>query len=691
MNTIITGQEGQFFSISTPLGADVLHLRAFAGYEAVSEPFQFSLNMISENAGIDLDSIVGQTVTVTIDLPGQQKRYIHGYVTSFHQLGKDPNQTFYQAEIRPWFWLLTMERNCRIFQNQTVVQIIEGLFGELGFTDFRNALTGTYQQREYCVQYAESVFDFVSRLMEDEGISYFFEHEDGKHNLVMGDSTDAHEPCPGLEVAYFALPSAGDTMYDPEVVTGCSVEQQVVPKKHALEDFNFETPTNDLLVEAEGSGLDHRVYDYPGDFTLVNDGNTRVDLRVEASEATKHRLRGESYCRAFTPGYSFELSRHYRDDFNRSYVLRRVSHQADAESYTNSFEAFRDDVVFRPPRVTPLPRIAGSQTAIVTGKSGEEIWTDSFGRIKVQFHWDQEGQFDENSSCWIRVDQGWAGKQWGGFFLPRIGQEVIVSFLEGDPDRPIVTGSVYNGEQMPPYGLPDEQTKSTLKSLSSKGGSAAENYNEIRYEDKMGEEEFYVQAEKDMNILVKNDRSKEVQNDETNTIKNNRTTTIQEGNETLTVSQGDRTVEVTAGNETYTVGGTREATVTGDETRNSEANLTAEVGGNQDLKITGNDDFEVGGNQTGKVTGNQDITVSGNYTLTVSGNLTINVTGNIMLKGMGITTKSDGAMTVNAGGAYTQSSGAATTIVSGSPINVQAPSQILTGALINLKGALKIG
>jgi type VI secretion system secreted protein VgrG len=275
---------------------------------------------------------------------------------------------------------------------------------------------------------------------------------------------------------------------------------------------------------------------------------------------------------------------------NAEYVLTAVSHNADQNQlYTNSFEAIPSSVVFRPPRVTPRSLIHGSQTATVVGKAGEEIWTDQYGRIVVQFHWDQLGQKDEKSSCWIRVAQGWAGKQWGAMFIPRIGQEVIVSFLEGNPDRPIVTGCVYNAEQTVPYTLPDEQTKSTVKSNSSKGGNG---FNELRFEDKAGSEEVFFQAQKDMNVKVLNDQ--------TITITNNRTVTVQQKDETLTVSQGNRTISVSTGNETHTVQGTRSVTVTGNVTHTDKADFSR--------------------------------TVSGNYTLKVSGNLTIDVTGSITLK-----------------------------------------------------------
>lgn len=299
--------------------------------------------------------------------------------------------------------------------------------------------------------------------------------------------------------------------------------------------------------------------------------------------------------RAFVAGHKFELKDHYRQDVNKTYVLRQVSHAATQENYHNTFEAFPSDLPFRPPRVTSKPLISGTQTAIVVGKSGEEIWTDKYGRVKVQFHWDQKGKNDEASSCWIRVDYGWAGKQWGGIFLPRIGQEVIVSYLEGDPDHPLVTGAVYNSEQTVPYKLPDDQTRSTVKTNTSKGGNG---FNEIRFEDKKDSEELYFHAQKDHNIVVEHDRTKKVLNNETNTIKQDRSTTIQDGNDTYVVAKGNREFKVQTGNETYEVKGTRDLTVTGNETHTDKANFTQKVTGNYELKVTGNLTIDVTGSVT---------------------------------------------------------------------------------------------
>ena len=589
-------QTAHQLTVTSPLGEDVLVVRDFHGEERISGLFHFSVSMVSEDAALAFDDVVGQGLTVALELPDGSSRYFHGLVTRFSQAGGYGRTTVYHAELRPWLWMLTLTADCRIWQAQTVPQILEALFGELGFTDFRNALTGTYTARDYCVQYRETAFAFVSRLMEEEGIFYFFEHAEGAHTLVLADDADAHAACPGLATA--RVRQTATTAEYGDVVTRCTLERQVTTGKVALDDYSFETPSTDLVVTVEGSGGTLRVYDYPGGFAQTSDGERIAKLRIEAAEVPAKTLRGDSFCRAFTAGCKFTLEGHEREDANAAYVLRSVSHSGSQESYSNSFEAFPADTPFRPARVTPKPSIPGAQTAVVVGKSGEEIWTDSYGRVKVQFHWDQKGKNDESSSCWIRVAQGWAGKGWGAFFLPRIGQEVLVSFLEGDPDRPIVSGCVYNATMTVPYTLPADQTRSTLKGKSSKAG---EESNELRFEDKKDSEELYLRAAKDMTVSVKNARTTTVEEaDDTLTVtKGKRTVTVSEGDQTVTVSKGKRTVTVSEGDEAHTVTkGKRTVTVGGDETHKNDAKFTHETGGNYTLKVTGDLVIEATGNIT---------------------------------------------------------------------------------------------
>lgn len=637
-----TTQDHTSLSVMTPLGKDALILSELSGTEYVSDLFEFTLTMAAQAADLDLSAIVGQPVTVTLTGPDGGTRHINGICARAMQSG-----TVYHAELRPWPWLMTFSTDSRIFQNLSAPDIIKQVFGDLGFTDFQDSLTSTYEVREYCVQYQETHFAFVSRLMEEEGIFYFFTHEDGKHTLVLADDASAHQDVPGTStVPYLPLPQAKDWL-DDDRIEAFTLEQRVVSGKYQADDFNFETPSTELKALVTGQAAKYQIYEYPGNYLKKDLGDKAVKLRMEELEVPARRTEGTGRARGFAAGLKFILDRHPRTDLNVAYVLHRVSHEARRREYVNAFTALPADVPFRPARTTPRPRIVGTQTAIVVGKSGEEIWTDKYGRIKVQFHWDQLGQKDENSSCWIRVTQGWAGKNWGSFFLPRIGQEVIVGFLEGDPDRPIVTGCVYNGEQPVPYELPGEQTKSTIKSNSSKGGGG---FNEIRYEDKKDSEEMFVHAQKDMNVVVLNDQ--------TVTVTNARTTTIEESDDTLTIDKGDRTITVSEGKETHSVKDTRSVTVTAAETHTNEDAFTHNVAGDYTLKVDGNITIEAGGS----------------ITLKAGSTMDLKATGDATLEGANTTVKSSANMTVKAG-AMLEATASATGKVDG-------------GGMLELKGGM---
>lgn len=511
-------QDNRLIAVDTPLGKDALLLQSFTGGEGISQLFNFQLDLLAENDSIAFDQIVGQKVTITVTLADSSERYFNGFVSRFSQSGSDVRFTYYHAEVVPWLWFLTRTSDCRIFQNMTVPDILSKIFNDLGFSDFKNSLQGSYESRDYCVQYRETDFNFVSRLMEQYGIFYFFEHEKSKHTLVLADSPTAHNACPKQETARYD-PVTG-AQAEEDGITDWRIEQELRPGKYALTDYNFETPSTSLKAGVPstvnvGGNSKYEIYDYPGEYLKKADGDKLAKIRIEEEECPHLVANGAGNCRAFTSGYKFDLSDHYRQDLNKSYVLTSVRHNATVgesyettggsgvgEDYSNYFSCIPHAIPYRPLRTTPKPIIQGSQTAVIVGKSGEEIWTDKYGRVKVQFHWDREGNWDENSSCWIRVAQNWAGKRWGMLFLPRIGQEVIVDFLEGDPDQPIITGRVYNAEEMPPYELPNEQTKSTVKTNSSKDG---EGFNEIRFEDKKGGEQIFIHAEKDMDIRIKND------------------------------------------------------------------------------------------------------------------------------------------------------------------------------------------
>jgi type VI secretion system secreted protein VgrG len=533
-------QENRFISIDSPLGKDVLLLQGFTGHEGISRLFTFDLDLLSEDPSIPFEKIVGQRVTITVVLGGGSKRYINGFISRFAQSWREARFTHYRAEMVPWLWFLTRTADCRIFQNMTVPDIILKIFTDLGFSDFKNSLQGRFEPREYCVQYRETDFNFVSRLMEQYGIFYFFAHEKDKHTLVLANSPNVHQSCPGqakLRVEYTT-----GTLEEQDVITNWQIEEELRPGKYALTDYNFEIPSTNLAVNvvstvSMGGHNKYEIYDYPGEYLKKRQGEDLLKIRIEEEEAPHLVVSGASTCRAFTSGYRFDLLDHYRRDMNRSYVLTAIQHIASMEesyatgagsgaegSYSNHFSCIPYTVPYRPPRITPKPVVQGPQTAVVVGKAGEEIWTDKYGRVKVQFHWDREGKRDENSSCWVRVAQNWAGKRWGVIFIPRIGQEVIVEFLEGDPDQPIITGRVYNAEVMTPYELPREQTKSTIKSNSSKGGGG---FNEVRFEDAKGKEQLFIHAERDMDIRVKNDRREWIGKDRHLIVKGNLRTLVE--------------------------------------------------------------------------------------------------------------------------------------------------------------------
>ncbi len=657
-------QDDRTMAVETPLGKDKLLLQRLDGEEGVSKLFHFDLELLSEDPGLDFNAIVGKNVTVSVKLIDGSKRYLNGIVNQFNQGGGDSRFTFYRAQIIPWTWLLSLTTDCRIFQNMTAPDIIQKIFADHGFQDYKNTLKKSYKPLEYCVQYRETDLNFIFRLMEEFGIYYFFQHESGKHTMILGDTPD-HQPCPGQDTAKYQRSGLGTEEED--VITAWTQRQEVRSGKCSLTDYNFETPSNKLEVNVESihpaaAREKFEVYDYPGRYLTRPGGEELVKIRIEEEEVKRLTANGSGNCRAFASGYRFDLTKHYREDLNKSYVLLSVSHQAEERgyvsgedesfAYSNSFSCIPNTVPFHPPRKAQKPIVHGSQTAVVVGKSGEEIWVDNYGRVKVQFHWDREGKSDEKSSCWVRVSQPWAGKNWGGVTIPRIGQEVLVDFLEGDPDRPIITGRVYNAQQMPPYALPGNQTQSGLKSRSSKGG-AASNFNELRFEDKKGQEQVYLQAEKDWVILVKNN--------ENASIGVNRTENIGH-DESLTV--GNDRVETIGNNDTLTVGVNRSETIGGDDALTVGQNRTESVGVNQSNTIGSNCAESIGANYILKVgsqllvkAGHQIKLVCGASSITIGPSSiylkspTVLVKGESVVRIRGTLVKTEGAVVKIKGGA----------------------------------------
>jgi type VI secretion system secreted protein VgrG len=583
-------QANRRLRIATPLGPDALLITALTGTEGVSTLFHFQAELLGRDEKADFDAIVGKGVTISVAAGGGD-RYFHGVVSRFAQSGTVGRHATYRADIVPWLWFLTRTSDCRIFQKKSVPDIVKQLFGEYGFADYRFRLTGSYEPREYCVQYRETDFNFVTRLLEEEGIFFFFEHEDDKHTLLVADSARAHESCPVLDSVRFVHEQV--SLGEDDVVTLFSKEQEVRAAKVAHTDYNFETPSLDLAASATGSdSRKYELYDYPAYATKRDRADALARVRQQEEDATRVLFRGAGYVRSLTPGYKFSLRA--RGDgvpttFDGSYVLTAVRHRASESyasgeesnvSYENDFECIEAAVPFRPARHTPRPVIHGVQPAVVVGPAGEEIFVDKYGRVKVQFFWDREGKRDENSSCWLRVSQPWAGKGWGGVSIPRIGQEVIISFVEGDPDQPIIVGRVYNGEQMPPYAFPAGGVVSGLKSQTHKGKGS----NELSMDDTAGKEKITIHGQYDMNTTVEHDQM--------NKINNNRSTTVVV-DDALNVD-ANRTVHVKAklketidGGQEVTVSSGYKETITGGATSEISGGLTSTVNGKWDNTING--------------------------------------------------------------------------------------------------------
>jgi len=471
-------QKHRFISIKTGLGPDKLLIHRFSMSESLGRLFQMDIELYSDDHSVKFEDIVGTNATVELDMPNGKKRYFNGLVSRFVQDEHERTYAVYRATLVPWLWMLTRTSDCRIFQKKKVPDIIEEVFKGHGFKDYKLKLSGTYCEWDYCVQYRETDFNFVSRLMEQEGIYYFFEHKDGSHNLILADAPSAHETFEGYDTLTYRPPTTKQEEMT-ETVTDWVIEKEVKPGNYVLGDYNFKTPRNKLRVNSNVSRqhekADFEIFDYPGVYGKRDEGEHYVKVRIQELQAQHEILRAQATVRGVSTGSKFTLKGHTRKDQNREYLISGASYEittgayeagagdAGSEFYSCNFTAMPATEPFRAVRLTPKPVIQGPQTAMVVGPSGETIHTDEYGRIKVQFHWDRYAKGDDNSSCWIRVSQPWGGKNWGGMFIPHVGQEVVVLFEEGDPDRPLVAGRVYNPDQMPPLPLPANKTKSAIR------------------------------------------------------------------------------------------------------------------------------------------------------------------------------------------------------------------------------------
>ena len=589
-------QANREVSVKTALADDVLLFASMSGSEQLGRLSEFRVRLLSTDSDLKIADVLGKPLGVVLTTGEDgDVRYFNGIVTRFFSTGWNGEFASYEAIVHPWLWLLTRASNCRIFQDLSVPDIVKQVCDAYGgaVALSANSLSGEYAAVPYCVQYRETDFDFVCRLLEGAGIYFYFTHDADKHTMVLADSYSAHQPIAGYDGLKFARSTRRGAQVE-ETVSAWSAGGEIQSTKYVLNDFDFEkaatSSSGGLVATASiAAGFEQAAYemfDYPGNYILAADGNALARARIESLHGQCEQISASTNARGLYPGGLFTLAEHPREDQNRDYLVTAASYDITGNDYASgggSFEfqcrlsATGKEYAYRPLRVIAKPIVQGPQTAMVVGKAGEEIWTDKYGRIKVQFHWDRLGKNDENSSCWVRVAQGWAGKGWGAMSLPRIGMEVIVSFLEGDPDRPLVTGCVYNSDAMPPYPLPAEQTKSTVKSNSSKGG---EGFNELRFEDKKGSEEVFMHAERDFNRVVKN-------ND-----------TLKVGFEVA--DKGDQTIGI-KNDQTVEIGNDQKLTVTHDQLETIDNNQTVKIKVDQKLDVGGNQEVAIDGSQKVKV------------------------------------------------------------------------------------------
>jgi type VI secretion system secreted protein VgrG len=644
--------------LKIPAFSDEVFFAEMSGRDEISHPFRYELLFACANLDLKALDVLGQPVI--IEVTGDSPRFFHGLATAFglHEIRDD--YAYYRLTMSPWLWFLSMKTDNRIFQEKTVPQIIEEVFGAYP-AKFDSRLKGSYKPRDYCVQYGESDLDFVHRLMEHEGIFYFFEHESDGHRMILADRNSAMKPAPGAETLPYE-PDSRISFKEGDFITHWLPLAQVTPGAFAQTDYDFEKPSSDLMSKAKDpAGHDGDAgenYEYPGHYVDHGRGDELATVRLEALQAPFTRIEARGTARPLWSGRTFKLDLFPREAENAEYIVLRVDYRLwDDQLRSGQFERlpleFREmrlmaldqarerpisgyevqtglqplETPYRPERRTKHPVMRGPQTAVVVGPAGAEIFTDKYSRVKVQFFWDRQGRKNENTTCFIRVSSVWAGSGWGFIQIPRIGQEVIVDFLDGDPDQPIITGRVYNAEQMPPYKLPGNETQSGWKSNSSPGGGG---WNELRFEDKKGSEEVYFQAEKDHNELVKNNESRRIGNDfaedvghdAQQSIGNDRTESV--GHDKSVTVGNNRSVSIGV-NDDETVGANRSLTVGANETISIGSNSTETIGANhsqtvaiaQAITVGAARVDSVGASETRSVGGPQDNTIGASRSVTV--------------------------------------------------------------------------
>ncbi|RQS46119.1 type VI secretion system tip protein VgrG [Burkholderia sp. Bp8990] len=606
------------FTLDSPHGDD-LKFHALDGSDELGRLFEFRIDALADSHSLSLKDMLGKPVTVRIEQQDLSTRYLNGIVARATLCGRRAERHYgYELVVRPWLWLATRRSDCRIFQNRTVPDIVQEVLAPYGFP-IENKLTDAYVPREFCVQYNETDTAFVTRLMEFEGIYFYFRHAADSHTLVLCDAMSSHVALPGYEtIPYIAQDRTA--IADEERVDGWLPAQEVSVGKHQTADYDYTKPRADLSSQkVDPRGHDHdsfASFEWPGGYRDDAPGAHYSRVRLEEQQAEHERASADTDVRGAAPGYLFTLAHCPRADQNREYLIVRCRYRFQENAYASDQGAEAvvhrttmlvqpSSLPYRSPRETPRPRTNGPQTATVVGPPGEEIWTDQYGRVKLQFRWDRYGQSNQDSSCWVRVSSPWAGGGFGGVQIPRVGDEVVVDFLNGDPDEPIVTGRVYNGEKMPPWGLPGSATQSGLLSRSSPGGTT-DHANAFRFEDKKGAEQLWMHAERNFDAETEVDHSLSVGNNHTHTVGNDETMQVK-NNRQRSVGQ----------DETVNIGKNRVAQIGVDETHGVGGNRTRTVGKNETVTIAANRDATIGGIHTETVAKAKTETIGEGKTLNV--------------------------------------------------------------------------
>jgi len=675
--------------LHTALG-DALLFKRLQAREALGELFEFEVEALSSNPSLAPVDLLGQPASVTLQRADGEDRCFQGLVAEMGLLGEAGQDRFsYRLVLRPALWLLTRRADTRIFQALSVPDILKQVLEPFA-VDVDLQLTGRYAPVDYCVQYRETDFAFISRLMEKEGIYYFFRHEAQRHTLVVVDAPGAHVPCEGGH--RFVYRETADDATDLEPITHWRVSQRVQPQRVALTDYDFTKPDVSLQAEAHAgssapqpAGLPPlEIYDYPCDYGSKAEGEHHAGVRQQAFDARVLQVEGEGLMRTLAVGGRFELAEHPQAAQNGSWLvtatemeLTGTGHRSGAlqPGWRCRFRAIGGQDVYRSPARTPQPRVHGPQTAVVVGPAGEEIFTDAHGRVKLHFHWDRLGRRDENSSCWVRVSQPWAGQGWGSVSIPRIGQEVIVDFMEGNPDRPIVTGRVYNAAMPPPYGLPAAAATSGIKSKSHKGAG----YNEMSMDDTAGKEKITVHAQYDMATTVEHDDTQTVHNHRSITVDGTHTETIKQDTK-ITISAGSFSHDVAANTASYHVKGDVTETYESKHSQTVTADQTVTVKARRSTDVTADDTLKVGGNRSDTITGHRSADVTGNEQVTAKGTLGLDATGEMDITSKAKITIHVGPSTIElAPGGITLSCGPSTLKIDPSGVSITAPKISLNG------------